>query len=488
MNNKAIKIYHQNVRGLNSKINEFRYQVNNTEYDIIALTETWLNCDVNSSELFNDKYNVFRHDRKYNRNVTRGGGCLIACRSNLSVSHLIDWENECNFENVWISLGLSDNSTNKIYINTVYILPNASFDDYKNYLDMIAEKVNCLAPNSQFLILGDFNLPSIKWFQGSNNCLALEFEGRTANELINFMEFTNLNQFNYFKNRIDRTLDLVFSNLGNITIGKPSELLIFEDNYHPAIEINLANEKIKFIKNNRSVRHNFIKGNYDKLNSELSKIDWKSLLNYQDVDNTLEKFYEIVNPIIHNNLPTIKSIKSTYPIWYTDNLKKMLNEKYKCKQKFKKTNDNTYLTKFKELRKKIKYEQRICFSNYQNNIENNIKTNSKAFFAYTKSLQQTNSIPNSMSYNNNQSDDPSLIANYFADYFEKVYEKPDPNEQPIIPPCNCNDHIEVSINEIKESITSFNINKNNSPDRIPIAFYKNTIDQIVHPLKLIYHI
>lgn len=65
-------IYYQNVRGLKSKVNEFYNNILTTEFDIISITETWLDESVYSSEFFSDEWSVFRQD---GREMARGGAC-----------------------------------------------------------------------------------------------------------------------------------------------------------------------------------------------------------------------------------------------------------------------------------------------------------------------------------------------------------------------------------------------------------------------------
>lgn len=64
-------IYYQNVRGLRTKTNEFRLGLLECNCPIIALTETWLNNTISSSELFSEDYFVFRKDR--NQQLTGKG-------------------------------------------------------------------------------------------------------------------------------------------------------------------------------------------------------------------------------------------------------------------------------------------------------------------------------------------------------------------------------------------------------------------------------
>ena len=77
-----IYCYYQNVRGLNGKLREFVLNVDASEFDVIALTETWLRDSVFDAEIFNNNYQVFRCDRSSSDSCkSRGGGVLIAVKS-----------------------------------------------------------------------------------------------------------------------------------------------------------------------------------------------------------------------------------------------------------------------------------------------------------------------------------------------------------------------------------------------------------------------
>lgn len=77
-----IKLYYQNVRGLRTKSAEIYSSAHTVDYDIIVLTETWLNQAHHSAEYFDSTFNVFRKDRaETGSSLNRGGGVLIATKS-----------------------------------------------------------------------------------------------------------------------------------------------------------------------------------------------------------------------------------------------------------------------------------------------------------------------------------------------------------------------------------------------------------------------
>lgn len=53
-------MYYQNVRGLRTKIDSFFLAASDTKYDLIVLTETWLDGCILSTQLFDSSFTVYR--------------------------------------------------------------------------------------------------------------------------------------------------------------------------------------------------------------------------------------------------------------------------------------------------------------------------------------------------------------------------------------------------------------------------------------------
>lgn len=87
---QELNVYYQNCRGLRTKQAEFVNNLIGSDYDVVCLTETWLSDDFYSSNYFTNDYYVYRKDRLYTPDVTRGGGVLIAVKKLLKVVRLFD--------------------------------------------------------------------------------------------------------------------------------------------------------------------------------------------------------------------------------------------------------------------------------------------------------------------------------------------------------------------------------------------------------------
>ena len=67
---------------MGTKLVDFQNEVSafSTSYDILIITETWLKSEVEDAELGLDSFHVFRKDRTLNKDISRGGGVLVAVR------------------------------------------------------------------------------------------------------------------------------------------------------------------------------------------------------------------------------------------------------------------------------------------------------------------------------------------------------------------------------------------------------------------------
>lgn len=498
MSKKLCGLY-QNVRGLRGKIKrELKNKFTLANLDFFSLTETWLNDDFSSSELFNDTYNVFRCDRSvenYNRlrpNSTnrnhdddiRGGGCLFALKNEISAIRITDWENEILFDNIWVKINTSGNS--KIFINTVYIPPWATFDHVNEYYEHISNIINTKEPYARFILLGDFNVPSIDWFPNGDHQIPTRCEGRFAVELINMLNTCNLTQKNGVKNERGRALDLVVSNV-NVSVGRRNlnDILIQEDKDHPTLNLEIDRSDIKFLASIKTSKFNFFNANYENINRELQLIDWQHTLNTNNINEAVGIFYNVINEIIRNNTPIVTPKSDNYPKWFSKNLIEMIKDKEFYRRKMKRPNGDIYVRLFSQKRKEIKIEKRSCLRNYIASIEPIIQTNPKSFFAYTKAQKQNNKLPSAMFYKNTLAENMNETADLFAKYFSSVYVNHANSFEFNITNETENDFT-IDVDLIAKVLSEIKECKTNSPDGIPGIFYKRTAENIITPLHILF--
>nr|CAH7747358.1 unnamed protein product [Callosobruchus chinensis] len=146
--------YFQNVRGLNTKVNEFYASASLQEYDFIGIAETWLTSDVLSSELFPEDYSVLRSDRDFrNSKKTKGGGVLLAYKNKYAMER-VDFNFSHQFPMVDFLAAKCIISGTVLFFYVLYIPPDTSNDDYCSLMvhlgEIVVQQTNVIIDKSIF--------------------------------------------------------------------------------------------------------------------------------------------------------------------------------------------------------------------------------------------------------------------------------------------------------------------------------------------------
>lgn len=159
---------------------------------MVVVTETWLHPNIANSELCPPEYNIVRKDR-----ASRGGGVAIIHKTSLQcmpVSTPIDHEVLlCKLWYVNVSF----------MVCAVYRPPNAAISMISDLNDYLIQHVK---PSTNFILLGDFNLPHIDW-----STLTVSNKDRASGEALIDLTFSlNLVQIVNCPTRGESLLDLFF--------------------------------------------------------------------------------------------------------------------------------------------------------------------------------------------------------------------------------------------------------------------------------------
>ena len=225
MASHILSIYYQNVRGLNTKLNELSTNILSNDYSIIALTETWLDSSVYDCEVCKEQYRVYRVDR-VRGSTGRGGGVLTAVKEGLAV--LKAEPVSSSFEGLLLKISIHGQTW---FIVNVYIPPSSKVEVYCQAFQWLESHYEMQDGN--LILIGDMNIPSIT----DNNCDLNATE--QSRELKNFINLYNLNSCNSIQNSNNKTLDLVLTShsIMNVKCTRNTDPLLAEDLHHPALDI-----------------------------------------------------------------------------------------------------------------------------------------------------------------------------------------------------------------------------------------------------------
>lgn len=424
-----LNVYYQNVRGLRTKTTAFYRNICLNSYDVVVLTETWLNDSISDSELFDDRFMVWRRDRDYTLTCQdRGGGVLIAIRKDLTVTAQPSYHSTA--EDLWLSLSITSKNSSRptiLHLCVLYLCKQNNGYSFSSQLHNFLSKlayVLLMHPDDKYLVLGDFNLSNIQWTSNGLDSHILYPSNVSSNDettLIDDLNMHNLNQFNGFLNIEGRILDLVLSN-DIVTITDCDDApLVPIDPLHRSLLIRVQFIITPSLKPNSYVKYLYNKGNYEQINKELSSVSWNVELRNKPLDEAIGYFYDVIRSLRDKHIPTGSFKSQFYPKWYSAALIKLIKEKYKFIRKYRIYNNKTDLLSFKCLRDRARNLEHSCYLNFMASVEDSIEKNPKYFWSFLKSRSKSNSMPTNIKYNNVVATSGESICNSFSSYFLSTF-------------------------------------------------------------------
>lgn len=411
-----IDIYYQNVRGLRTKSKDFFCNSSSYEYDIIVLTETWLNKEHCSAEYFDDSFTVFRKDRcDTGSKLLRGGGVLVAIRNKLKCAEfcLLD---SMDLECICIQLKLNSNTNAFIYV--AYIPPNSDKATYSRHSTLI----NSIQYKSKdtILVMGDFNIPNVEWLLDTDDqkiLLPINIRPDHAADFIADIMEHGLCQINSIRNDDNNLLDLVFTNDFSTAEIESAPALIKIDGYHPPLLLSIEWQLKANMTDTITIR-NFKYADYIGMNRYLDQIKFDTLFQSKSLHDKAAILQETLNDAISKFVPiTEKRINSKLP-WKNKDLQHLKNKKDKEWKRYKTNGDKTSFNKafhsFEVLNKHL-------YEIYVDKMASSLKSNPSTFWKFVNSKRCTDNFPSVLSLEDHTTHDPMEQADLFASYFSENF-------------------------------------------------------------------
>ena len=248
------KVCYFNARSLRNKIPELLFLTYSNSFDVILVSESWLQSD---DLITIPGFVCLRADRS----AGIGVGVCAFIKNDLSYS-LISSSNCLGIEYLWVDIVFSKSRT--IRFGLYYFPPNR--DNLERNFEILSTSLTRNAVNNSFcILLGDFNMGDIDW--------DIPY-GPPIFKQNDFVELTQSLGFHHQlvneSTRGDRLLDLVFvSDIGlikNLGVFAPfstsdHDKIIFE------VEVLSPRRNRKFVKN-------FFKADYAKISEYYRSINW----------------------------------------------------------------------------------------------------------------------------------------------------------------------------------------------------------------------
>lgn len=275
-------------------------------------------------------------------------------------------------------------------------------------------------------------------------------------------------------NKHGSLLDLVFSNVDSLSVTESLDSLVPPDLYHPPLSINFYNNILVPGLNRSHTFFDFDNADYINIYNFISNFDWPSTLSTLSLDSAFNTLYDAFHQSVLRFVTMRHFKQSTFPVWFTRELKQILFMKKKAHAKFKSTFNLDDYRHFSLLRARYKYVSKKLYREFIDRTELSINANPSNFWKFIKKQRYNSDIPKTLTLNGASSSNEQDAANMFASYFKSVYSCEVINEDINdlkIQSFDLPNNAHFSVDDIFHSLSSLSAAKNIGPDGLPGVFF-----------------
>ena len=481
------------------KLTEFVEEHVSEQVPIIVFLESWLKGHISDAQVSIPNYEIVRQDRRKRAH----GGVIMYIQNSLPISDVSTYDDD-TCEAVICTVKCINTK-----VAAVYRPPNTSVDSFENLLKFLHKELNSGDTDkfTEFIILGDFNFPDIKW-EGNRVYSKENSTNKSETLLLQFMENNLLSQYITQPTREKNILDLFLTNNPNLYLQSSSEKTSRPKSDHNIVSIqttyDLNSNPKAFSDNVQFTPHtfrslNFQKADFDQLNLQLKSIDWDHLKSICPMEDFPELFRLTVLQVCMEHCPT-KSKQSSKVNPHTRHRNTLRRRKRKVKPQIEAISQkNPTSPKLVKLKAELyDLDRKISESITKQNLEAETKAiakiieNPRYFFSYAKRHAKRKSTVGPLTNNDkNLEDDPKKMADILQGQYSSVFSDPKSSKKKC--PClkNLNiqktlSEIEITTDKIVKAIDEIGIDAACGEDDIPAIVLKNCKLSLSHPIMLIW--
>lgn len=326
----TIKIVHINIRSLLTKLTAFKDFISVSNYDVVAVSETWLNGAVRDDVVGVDGYELLRADRN-----GRGGGVCFYIRSVLQFRVLPTSLAE-SFEQLWLCLA---QGKSRFSIGLIYRPPIAS---KQLFLDEFEEVLSSFILEFDSMVcVGDFNMNMLN----INDSAIVRL-----NDMLDSFEVSQIiDQPTRTTATVSSLLDLILcSNNGNILDCGVIPTHGLSD--HDAVFCITAVSHIIGVPPPKTYR-DFSRFDHDQMQQAMTMLPLGVIYQFDHIDDKVGILNHYLLDIFNFFAPyKTRSFGRKSAPWLTDNLKLLMSLRDKAHKKYLQTRSPEHFTYYKDLR------------------------------------------------------------------------------------------------------------------------------------------
>ena len=468
-----LNVVYLNARSLSRKLPDLEILAADKQPDLILITETWCNSDIQDAMLrlkdyyFDPNLRVDRHDTQNGI----GGGLIIYVRHGLTI---LPCDNNSEF-NQFASFKLldCDNTIDSIF-TLVYRSPNSNSDNNEK----LCELFNNFDDNVTNFIVGDFNMPDVDWkLLSSSNKHKTFLDTVIDKAFYQLVDFPTHNKGNI--------LDLVFTNcpdrIANIeNIGN----LANSDHCILSIDILCDSPPLETC----DMIPNFYKMNTNDFTNYLENLDLENKIKNLDCNEGWNVFKNSICDGIEKFVPKQKRNLKSRPVWINKHVIRLCRQKRRRFAIYCKDRSDENLRIYKKVEKQCKNAVRRAKRNFEKKLSQD--SNKKPFNAYMKSKTKSTSNVGPLKVNGNVISDSNSMATILNDYFSSIFTQHHDKTIPHLPPENFKEELKllfITKHMVEEKLKKLKDSPSSGPDCIPSLILKRFSSLLAGPLAIIFN-
>ena len=396
---------HLNARSLNKNITELKAILDETDFDAVSISETWLRSRTPKDRFEINGYKIFRNDRKNKR----GGGVCLYVREEYDCKRIKIPNNPESPETLWVEVTVDHK---KIAIGTLYKAPNIPC---KTFYDAYNSLVYIFSKYEDPILTGDFNVNML-------NTESADFK-KLSDSLIEPFDLKQIiDKPTRITDQSKTLIDLLFvKDLDRVKTFGLCDASGVSDHFFIYMAYNIKKTKFKPI---TITRRDFRKFDLPAFQRAAEVANWENVFAVEDVNDKVTILENTINDLLDTFAPyrTFKITKPHSTPWLTDEIKQIMNKRDMFKHNFNLTGNQTFNNNYKELRNKVTSMMRQSQKNMFNETINSKVKNPRDFYKNARKLNiisdKTNKVKVNFSAetlnenfvkNNNATVDPNFI-------------------------------------------------------------------------------
>lgn len=272
-----------------------------------------------------------------------------------------------------------------------------------DFFECINELHNRLSDGNRVVVLGDYNLPLLRWcFDDDIGCfIPMNASSEQELSLVENVVASGLQQVNHLINENGRLLDLAFVNSGNTCeIVEPPLPLMNVDRHHQPFVMVIETLLSELDDDCSNLAYDFNQCNYDELNFAISQVNWVEILNLDALDDAVDRFYGELNSIFRRYVPLRRQTqlpRNKQP-WWNGELRNLRNRLRKARKRYFRSRSDDLKALVRDLECKFNSLNASRFRSYISRLESKMKDDPKHFWTFLRNRTSNCGAPRIVNY------------------------------------------------------------------------------------------